>query len=243
MKRFPTLERYNQIIWAAIGSGVMLVTIATVLILSAALIYELASSHKRGVSVTLIEHQGNGEELPSLQYNFCQPETAYKSEYQYIRVVSNTFTVHKESKAKKISAYSSGETSYNNCQGYSNSDRSSLVNVLIRNPESNESQLLLSRNGVVDTIEYPQAPDETGGEEDSSHFPPTGLIYLETVFSDANGDGIIDRHDDSGAYLADIDGRNLQRITPEYSRVIAKSYDIKRDVLTLHLLKDVTTAR
>lgn len=237
MKRLPTLERYNQIIWAVIGSGVVLITIAAGLIILAALTFKLINSHQRGVSVTLIDQQAPADGQPSVQYNFCAPEKAYHSKYQYIRVVSNTFVVHKELKKEK-SIYSYGETLYDTCQGYGNSNRSSLVNVLIRNPESNESHLLLAKNGVIDSIEYPHAPNESGSEEDSSHFPPAGSIYLEAVFSDANGDGVIDRHDDSGAYLVDIDGRNLQRITPEKSRVVAKSYDLNRDVLTLQLLQD-----
>ena len=58
------------------------------------------------------------------------------------------------------------------------------------------------------------------------------------MFTDGNQDWVIDEHDDAGAYLADIDGRNLRRITPANSRVLDKSYDKKRNVLTMRILKD-----
>lgn len=241
MKRFPTLERYNQILWAVIGSGLLAIVVISLAIMLLAALSSLFKSHRGGVPVTVIEEQQAQEgEARSVQYDFCQPETVYGSADQYIRVVSNRFVVHKKLKFASSDYYSDDESGYGSCNRYG---YSTLVNVLLRRMPSGEMQLLLPSNAVIDTLEYPQDPKRSSREEDAEPFPPAGVLYLEATFSDSNGDGVIDEQDDSGAYLADLDGRNLQRITPPNSRVLDKVYDKSRDILTLRILKETNGDR
>ena len=91
--------------------------------------------------------------------------------------------------------------------------------------------------------EYPQPPISNADPELAPTFPPPGVLYWEISFEDSNGDNVIDEHDDSSAYLSDVDGRNFTRITPAASRVLEKTYDKPRQRLTLRIVRDTNGDR
>src|SRR5712692_3831813 len=181
MKKKFKLERYNQILWAGIGTGVVAVVVVAVLAVTVAALYAVFKS-RSGVPVAVMEENAQGGTVPeAAHYDFCQPIVVHGSPYQLIRVVTDRLVVrNKPAVLERKQGYdsnSSGARSYDSC-GLYGIDRPSAV------------------------------------------------------------DNVIDEHDDSGAYLSDIDGRNMVRITPKVSRVLEKTYDKARKLLTLRIVRD-----
>ena len=243
LKRFPALERYNQIIWAIIGSGVVAAVVVSVLIGLAAMFYSMLHSGRGGMQVAVIdEDAAQGVERKSSLYDFCQPLAVHESPYQLIRVVSDQFAVRKSaaaSKARKSDFASYSESPvYGACGIYGSDRQTGIVNVIIRNVDDNSMHLLLKENAVIHSMEYPQPPAKNEYGKSAEDFPPAGTLYWEIAFEDSNSDSVIDEKDDLGAYLSNPDGSQLERITPAQSRVLEKSYDKKRNLLTLRILRD-----
>lgn len=246
LKRFPGLERYNQIVWAIIGSGVVVAVTVSVLVGLAAMLYSMLHSDRGGMEIAVIdENAAQGAERKSSLYDFCQPLAVYGAPYQLIRVVSDQFAVRKmaaEFKARK-SAYESysPEPNYGACGIYGSDRRTGTINIIVRNVEDNSVHLLLKENAVIQSVEYPQPPAKNEYGKTAEDFPPTGTLYWEIAFEDSNNDSVIDEKDDLGAYLSNPDGSQLARITPSQSRVLEKSYDRKRNLLTMRILRDTNS--
>jgi len=241
MKKKFQLERYNQILWAGIGTAVVAV-VAVVLVTAAVAALYAALTSRSGVPVALVEEDGQGETASeAVHYDFCQPIAVYGSPYQLIRVVTDRLVVRNKPAVmhkRGYGSYSSNEQSYDSCGIYGTDGPSAIANVLVRDADSGAMHMLFKENAVIQALEYPQLPVRSTGAEVAQEFPPAGVLYWEIAFEDSNGDNVIDEHDDSGAYLSDIDGRNLVRITPKPSRVLEKTYDKSRTLLTLRLVRD-----
>jgi len=241
MKKKFVLERYNQILWAGIGTGVAVVVVVAVLTGTVAALYAMFTS-RSGVPVAVVEENAQGGTVPeAVHYDFCQPIVVYGSPYQLIRVVTDRLVVRNKPailRQKGYDSYSSRERSYDSCRLYGSDRPSAVANVLVRHADSGAMQLLLKENAVIQALEYPQPPARNTEPEFAPAFPPAGVLYWEIAFEDSNGDNVIDEHDDSGAYLSDIDGRNMVRITPKVSRVLEKIYDKARTLLTLRIVRD-----
>lgn len=243
MKRFPGLERYNQIVWALIGSGIVAVVAVSILIGVVATLYSMFHSDRGGMEVAVIDGdaaQGSGRK--SSLYDFCQPLAVHGSPYQLIRVVSDQLAVGKiaavsKSRQDSFSSYSES-LDYGACGIYGSDRRMGTVNVIVRNADDNSMHLLLKENAVIQSVEYPQPPAKNEYGKNEEDFPPAGTLYWEIAFEDGNNDGVIDEKDDLGAYLSDPDGSRLERITPAQSRVLEKSYDRKRNLLMMRILRD-----
>jgi hypothetical protein len=241
MKKLPKLERYNQIVWAVVGTGVVLTATVAVLAISAVALYSLLKPDRGAVPVALVEEDTpNGPRRTAARYDFCQPVAVHGSPYQLIRVMSDRFVVRNKPavlRSRKYDGYSSEGPSYGGCGIYGSDRPSAVVNVLVRQADNGTMHLLLKENAVIHTLEYPQPPVKRTYQADSS-FPPPGVLYWEISFEDSNGDNVIDERDDQGAYLSDPDGRNIVRITPTPSRVLEKTYDRKRNRLILRIVRD-----
>jgi hypothetical protein len=240
--RLPRLERYNQIVWAVVGTGVVVVAAVSILTVAAAMLYALIKSDS-GVPVAVVDDNGPDDtQREAARYDFCHPVAVDGSPYQLIRVASDRVVVrNKPAKLSKpgYDSYSSEAPSYDKgCGLYGSDDPTAVVNVLVRHADTGAMHLVLKESAVVQTLEYPQP--RTGSEEPESAnaFPPAGVLYWEIAAEDSNGDDVIDEEDDVGTYLSDINGRNLARITPKPSRVLEKTYDKKRNTLLLRILRD-----
>lgn len=159
-----------------------------------------------------------------------------------IRVASEKLVVRNISVAKrKVSKGFSSSDEYSSSPfetcGFNGSDKTTaVVNVLLRNADTGAMHLALSENAVIYTLEFPA--EEIDGNNYTNDFPPVGVLFWEIAYTDSSGDGVIDEDDDVGAYLSDADGRNLKRITPATSRVLAKTYDKGRNTLMLRVMRD-----
>jgi hypothetical protein len=239
--KLPKLERYNQIVWAVVGTGVVVVAAVSILAVAAAMLYALIKSDS-GVPVAVVDDNGSDDtQREAARYDFCHPVAVAGSPYQLIRVASDRVVVRNTpAKLRKrgYDSYSSEADTYNSCGLYGNNDPTAIVNVLVRHADTGAVHLVLKENAVVQTLEYPQPRTGRDDPDSANTFPPAGVLYWEIASEDSNGDGVIDEEDDVGTYLSDIDGRNLARITPKPSRVLEKTYDKKRNTLLLRILPD-----
>jgi hypothetical protein len=241
--KLPSLESYNRIIWAIVGTGVVAM-VAIGLLTAAVKITGSLFDGPRAVPVAVVDD--NGTEKPgaeTAQYDFCQPITMPGSPYQLIRVASDRLVVRNVAVASKPVAEkglgSSDDYSGSNHEtcGFDGKDHpSAVVNVLVRNAETGAMHLALDESAVVYTLEYPTEP--AADDPEAEDFPPKGVLFWEIASADSSGDGVIDEDDDLGAYLSDADGRNLKRITPVPSRLLERTYDKNRNVLLLRVLRD-----
>jgi hypothetical protein len=244
MRKLSTfdLDRYNGILWAAVGTLVLLIVVVSVLVALAGMLYSLVKPDHGGVPVAMVENDArDGSPRKPAVYDFCQPVAVYGSPYQFIRVVSDRFVVRNKPAVlpeKRYGSYSSEAPSYDTCGIYGSDRPSAVINVMVRNADNGATHLVLKENAVVHTLEYPQLPAKGNAEESAWSFPPPGVLYWEIALDDSNGDNVIDERDDLGAYLSGPDGHNLVRITPESSRVLEKTYDRKRNVQTLRIVRD-----
>ncbi len=239
--KLPNLEHYNQIIWAIVGTGVLVVAAVSIFAATTALLYALLKSDSGGVPVAVVDDNAPadpGREVA--QYDFCHPLAVDGSRYQLIRVASDRLVVrNKPARLRKPGySYSSEADTYDTCGLFGSKDPTAIVNVLVRHADTGVMHLVLKENAVVQTLEYPQPRRNREDAESADAFPPAGVLYWEIASEDSNGDGVIDEEDDVGTYLSDIDGHNFARITPKPSRVLEKTYDKKRNTLLLRILLD-----
>jgi hypothetical protein len=238
MKKLPKLERYNQIVWAVVGTGALLAVTVAVLAVAAMALYSLLKPDRGAVPVELVE--GNAPDAPqTARYDFCQPVDVYGSPYQLIRVVSDRFVVRNKPatlRSRKYDSYSSEGPYSPVCGIYGSARPAAIINVLVRHADSGAMHLLLKENAVIQTLDYPEPPARKTSPDMS--FPPRGALYWEISFEDSNGDNVIDERDDLGAYLSDPDGSHLARLSPAPSRVLEKTYDGKRQRLLLRIVRD-----
>ncbi len=239
MMKLPKLERYNQVVWAVVGTGVVVIAAVAVLAGLAVVLYSLLKHDRGAVPVALVEEDTPDGYRAVARYDFCQPTAVHGSPYQLIRVISDRFVVRNKPAVLRSqkSSYSSDERSYGGCGIYGSDRPAAVVNVLVRHADNGAMHLLLKENAVIHALEYPQAPVNRTYQVDAS-FPPPGVLYWEISFEDSNGDNEIDERDDQGAYLSGPDGSNLARITPAPSRVLEKTYDKKRNLLMLRIVRD-----
>lgn len=245
--KFPKLERYNQVIWAVIGSGVVIVFAGTIVIAAVAIVMSMFDDS--ALPVAIIDESGTGGvEQKLAQYDFCQPVAVKGTPYQLIRVTSDKLVVREVieerkpvMKMMKMEEYDkfgsgSGSSYYETCGYNKRGQISAVVNVLVHNTDNGAMHLALNESAVVFTLDHPK--ERSPNDYYPGDFPPPGVLFWEIAFTDSNSDGVIDVKDDIGAYLSDVDGRNLKRITPIMSHVIEQSYDKIRNVLTLRVIRD-----
>ena len=240
MMKLPKLERYNQIVWAAVGTGVVIIAAVTLLAGLASTLYLLLKSDRDAMPVEVVE-DGDGTRRQAALYDFCQPVAVYGAPYRLIRVVSDRLVVRNKAavlRSRGYSSFSSEAPSYETCGIYGSDHASAVVNVLVRHARNGAMHLLLKENAVIHTLEYPQSPSNEKYQDTESLFPPPGVLYWEIAFEDSNGDNVIDERDDLGAYLSGPDGRDLERISPTPSRVLEKTYDKKHNMLILRIVRD-----
>ena len=89
MKKKFKLERYNQILWAGIGTAVVAVVVVAVFTATVAALYAVFKS-RSGVRVAVVEENAQGGTVrEAVHYDFCQPIVVHGSPYQLIRVVAD----------------------------------------------------------------------------------------------------------------------------------------------------------
>lgn len=231
-----SLERYNQIVWAAIGSvALLLAGIGTI----AALVAWLPSG-SNGVPVEVVEDDpGKSPTAADIRVDICPPVHVEGSPYQLIGVAVDRIVIKNRTvlakRARGIASSYNDETNLGGCGYQSVGSLAATGNVLIRDTRTGTMRPMLAQNALVHRMEYPVRPARTA---DPNTFPPPGVLYWEIATADTSGDGMLDEQDDIGAWLSDLDGTKLMRITPPGSRVESRTYDDARHRLFLKIVQD-----
>ncbi|MDH4276225.1 MAG: hypothetical protein OEW08_14425 [Gammaproteobacteria bacterium] len=238
MKRAKTkfdLERYNQILLAVFGTGaaVFLAVVAIVAVVS-----YIASQFggQGGVPIDIVDNDAaKSQKEATMRIDMCPPVILEGTPYQLIAVSVDRIVIERRVMKLAQSAYESYADKQPNYGCYQSDGHLSVNgNVLVRDTRNAEMRPLLSQNAVVQHMEYPTPRQKDAREA----FPPRDILYWEITTNDTNGDGVLDKHDDTGAWLSNIDGTRLTRITPPNSRVEAKTYDPGRQKIYLKVLQD-----
>lgn len=239
MKFKMKLERYNQIIWAMLGTGA-LVAVAIGIIAAVVSLFQFG---RPGVPVEVVEDPSAPRAGHEIKADVCLPIDIDDTPYQLIRVAVDRIVIKGKAltaeRVKKLGSSYSDEGGAAGCGDGGTGYMSVTGSVLIRDKRSDALRLLISQNAMIQHMEYPvrRGKVREDGEADSA-FPPPGTLYWEIGLADTNGDGVLSSRDDIGAYLSDVDGGNLVRISPPGSRVLEKTYDEARKQLTLKIVKD-----
>lgn len=236
MKFRIKLERYNQIVWAVIGSGALLIAAIGAIAAVAAML----SSGQRGVPVEVVEDDpAKTQAAANIRVDICPPISVDGTPYQLIAVAVDRIIIKNRvlpaKRAKGFVSSYNDEANLGGCGSHGEGSMSATGNVLIHDTRTGTMRPLLAQNALVRHMEYPVPPVKPA---ERRAFPPPGVLYWEIGAGDTNGDGVLDEHDDIGAYLSDIDGTKLTRITPPGSRVVGKTYDETRRRLYLKIVQD-----
>lgn len=243
LSKFSRVERFNQIVWAIIGTGIIAMVVVLLIAGLVVTVSSIINSGRHGMPVAMVEGDAPADSgIKPSHYDICMPLAVRGSPYQLIRVVSDQFLIRKTTAKARLNKMASDSYSeepvYGACNIYGNSKQTGVVNVIVRHTVDNSVHLLLKENAVIKALEYPHPTDKNEYDPSADKFPPVGSLYWEIAFEDTNSDAVFDDKDDFGAYLSSPDGSRLVRITPEYSRVLEKSYDKERKLLLLRILRD-----
>lgn len=239
--KLPNLEAYNRLIWAVIGTGLLVLATLGGGLVAAKLLGEVSVSHGETVARDVTGNVDPG----AAQYDFCRPVIPYGSRFQLIRVASDRLVVGGSAISRPgrdvvsaLRAFKYGKSS-ETCAFEGRDVPSAIVNVLVRDAETGELHRALDENALVLELDYASS----ARADDFVAFPPAGILYWEIARTDTSGDGMIDQRDDAGVYLSDLDARNMKRITPTPSRLLDRTYDRQRNVLLLRVLRDTNGDR
>jgi hypothetical protein len=107
----------------------------------------------------------------------------------------------------------------------------SPVNMIFHSLKTEQSHLLLNKKAVITQWEF----FELKKEKDK---PAKKVLFLRLIETDTNGDKKFDADDAAVGYLADISGKNLQRLTPSNAQLINWKYDKNRGIIFMRVIKD-----
>jgi hypothetical protein len=232
--KIPTnIERYNQLVWAVIGSGVLVIAAIAIV----AFLASLWPAGQTGVPVEVVQDPAGPQAVAHVQADPCLPIDIPGTPYQLIGVSVDRIVIGGNLLATRVekgfASSDSYEASHAGC-GYSHGGQTSVAGgVLIRDSRSGEVRALLPQGALIQQMEYPVLRKRSHPDELPDPFPPEGTLYWEIALADTNSDGVLNSEDDTGAYLSDIDGRNLVRVSPPRSRIMDKTYDAERKILTM----------
>lgn len=239
MKFRMSLERYNQIVWAILGT----VAAAAIAVGLVSFVLSLFHFDRSGVPVEVVDEQGAPRAGHEVKADVCLPIDIDGTPYQLIRVAVDRIVIKGKSlateRSKGIASSDSGEAAGSGCGDAGTGYLSMNGSVLIRDKRDGTLHLLIAQNAMIQRMEYPVPRGRTREEgEEVSAFPPPGTLYWEIGLADTNGDGVLSGADDVGAYLSDAGGGNLVRISPPGSRVVDKTYDERRKILAMKVVTD-----
>jgi hypothetical protein len=219
------LARYNEIIFALAGTGVLLGLVAIALFL---LFVGNRSGDKPGLLVNPTK-----VEKPRQNLVFCPALTEPTGTFQYIPVA----LVVADDASRDVSlspiAMSKYSSEGSGCGSYQYGSGSRTFNVVIRNLATGDQRLLLDRPGQIVRIHLPTNKCSTG--EGPS---PCGTVLWEVRSEDTNRDGTINRDDALVAYVSDFGGTKLTALTPTDATVLSVQWISKMEKWQFQVRRD-----
>lgn len=204
-----------QIIWNINGIILLLVFVVGIFILTIYVVIELnANSYEYNKGVVIDESKDKaksiGFDLQHLLYD--RPKKIPFSDYYY----SPIYVIDKEIPEKATDIIKRANDVSMDLFG-------GTINILFIKKNSEKVYPLLKRFGYITTLDIPHAYNVANIPEDERR----KWILYKIATDDTNGDGRINKKDDSAFYLSDLSGKNLRKITPDDIRL--NYYWIDRD--------------
>ena len=219
------IDTYNKVAQAVIFS-----IIAAILIGFAIASFLSPFMWNRGVQGKMKTQMSEADQKKHQLVTFGTPLVAANSDYIMVPM-GQALVPRSQLKEDVLRAfYSGGIQSFSISNYESNYYRYGLGggdynNILFYKKDGSESHLLLDRKAAITDLYYPYE----GGRSDyyDSAAPQALVPYLlfGIVDSDYNGDGFLTPKDAVAAYVADLDGRNLKRISPPNTQLLSWSFD------------------
>ncbi len=113
-------------------------------------------------------------------------------------------------------------------------------NILFYKKDGSGAHLLLDRKAAISDLYYPHDVQRYGSETEP---PPVRYLLFGIVDADYNGDGFLTPKDAVAAYVADLDGRNLKRISPPNTQLLAWNFDAENGLAYISYVEDTNKDR
>lgn len=202
------LERYNQILWAVLGTALGLGAIALAVALA------LSNSHHYEEQKIVIAEPGKPKPLQDLV--FCEPVVIPGANRELFPVAavnvknpdSNKITMSNPLVGQEMYSISSSRSSLLNCN-LSSYGMSHVLDVIVRDTKSGDQKSLLGRPAQIDSLVM---PDKNCKERQGPL--PCGLLQWTIRDRDTNHDGVIDSDDASVIFISDMQITKLTAVTP-----------------------------
>jgi hypothetical protein len=200
------LRRYNEVLFAVLMSGAVIVAVAYG-------IHDWARWREERAADARMTH-GPGaiptNDMSGRSVAVCLPSFAAGTDFQYFPVAS--VRTQQEMTNGPIAAWTSnlGEACHLG-EGVSGG----IFDVVIRNSATNEQRLALNHPGQVLDMTLPDPACSSGA----------GSVPCATVFwllrdEDSNQDGVVDARDNAVLYVSDLSAKQLFRLSPKDASVL-----------------------
>lgn len=225
-----TLERYNQILWATLGTIVFFGAIVLV-------IWLIAIQNDDGTQPSIVLAKPN-EAKPRQDLVFCEPIVIRGAKRQLIPVAvvnkddpdSEKTVMLPGSGARFKSDYS---YSPSNCGFNQYGGSSRIFNVIVRDTQTEQQWLLLNRPAQIESMYVPSERCDKG-----EGGVPCGFIQWHIRDRDTNKDGVIDNKDALVVFFSDDKATSLNVLTTYGGTLLNSVWDRDRNSILYQLRID-----
>ncbi|MEL7060996.1 MAG: hypothetical protein AAGN46_13320 [Acidobacteriota bacterium] len=212
------LEKFNRVLWAVVGTLLLGLLLLVTYWIVEEWLGSPSSFGQREIVVGTDARPAAEEAVPEPFY--CLPQLVPNSSIQLIGVaVLDGSASDAERRFLSSGSGKSSDSSSNVCRLTRRSGLSARIrNVIARDAETGDQRLVFDRPVLIERLELPDKDCDAIPQEDCgrrSGLAPCDAIYWEIRDRDSNDDGVIDAADARVAYLSDLDGQRLRRLSPE----------------------------
>jgi hypothetical protein len=224
-----SLERYNQILWAVVGTLVVLGALVLAVIL-------FITRTREDRSPTIVIGKPN---QPKVNQNlvFCEPIVVPGTNRQLLPVAAvDVDDPHSEKIVVQYEARLSRGSGYydpSRCTLGSYSTGTRIFNVVMRNSATGRQWLLLERPAQIAAVNVPAKDCQS-----SQAVFPCGLIQWQIRDRDTNKDGVIDTKDALVVYHSNLQAEELKPVTPPNTSLLSFVWDRDRNALLYQVRLD-----
>lgn len=222
------IEKYNQVVWATLGTMAVLGVVAMVLVSVVSIIASRQSP--QGIKV---EEPAPGQAERKTETKIVYGDPIVTEHSPFVMIPVGLQEVSKGRLVKLTGSYYSYGSSFSKASYiYYGLLRGRYNNIVFYSKNTGQSHVLLDRKAVISSFYFPY------GKEDKTQKPLPKFLLFGISEDDTNGDGVISEEDAVVVYLADLDGGNFQQVTPSNTQLIGWEIDQYSGMIFLRLRKD-----
>jgi len=219
-----SLERYNQILWAVVG------TLAVIGMLLGVLVFIGAQFFFGKEKDPVIVLGKTNDPKVNQALVFCEPIVVTGAQRQMLPVAA--VDVNDPDSEKTVVQYeakfSQGGGYYDpsRCSLGNYSSRTRIFNVVVRDATTGRQWLLFNRPAKIERVNVPEKDCK-----DSQATVPCGVIQWQIRDRDTNKDGVIDSKDALSVFHLQPQGDGLKTVIPENASLLTFVWDRDRNAL------------